>query len=80
MELASLGREAGVGTPLDFLVFYLDDGVMCGSPQAVADALATLSLRAARVGLTLNLSKCELIARGRAPPGPGRFIPRRASL
>ena len=53
---------------LDLVLFYLDDGVVCGSPQAVSEALATLQQSAAALGLSLNLGKCELVAAADTAP------------
>ena len=51
--------------PVDFSVFYLDDGVLAGPVEAVAQALGTLQQASANLGLTLNLNKSEAIAVGR---------------
>ena len=51
--------------PVDFSVFYLDDGVLAGPVEAVAQALGTLQQASANLGLTLNLDKSEAIAVGR---------------
>ena len=56
-ELLAQGRNGVLGNPLDLVIFYLDDGVLCGSPQAVSDALKARTQRAAEVGLALNLTK-----------------------
>ena len=61
--LQSLGRELKAG-PLDLAVFYLDDGVIAGTPAAVGQALRHVQQRAAEVGLRLNLRKCEAVAVG----------------
>eukprot|EP00662_Eupelagonemidae_sp_cell21_P022046 gene22046-biopygen46842 len=42
-------------------LWFLDDGCLAGHWRAVAAALRTLQTAAARIGLTLNTSKCELI-------------------
>ena len=59
-KLASLGRSRP-GRQLDLVVFYLDDGVLCGSVEAVSEALALLHAEAGALGLQLNLGKCELV-------------------
>ena len=81
VELASQGRDGNAGAPLDLTFFYLDDGVVCGSPQAVADALATLSHRAGQLGLSLNLGKCELVSAAEVAPAVlDRLFPRELLL
>ena len=49
---------------LDLSVFYLDDGVLAGDVAAVGAALAHVERRAAEQGMSLNLTKCELVAVG----------------
>lgn len=51
--------------PVDFSVFYLDDGVLAGPVEAVAQALGMLQQASANLGLSLNLEKSEAIAVGR---------------
>eukprot|EP00435_Cladocopium_sp_Y103_P050554 s2413_g15.t1 len=51
--------------PLDLSLFYLDDGVVAGDVAAVGAAIAHVQQRAAAIGLSLNLSKCEVVV-----PGP----------
>ena len=46
---------------LDLVLFYLDDGILCGNAAAAAQALQTLPSESARLGMHLNLSKCELV-------------------
>ena len=76
-ELASIGKNGRPGDASDLVVFYLDDGVVCGSPQAVSQALARLQERAGALGLSLNLGKCELVCTRDAPPaGLDRLFPR----
>ena len=53
-EVAALG--------LDLCLFYLDDGLLCGSPEAVAKALALPMRKGPALGLDLHLGKCELIS------------------
>ncbi len=59
VERLSALRHAGVG--LDLVQFYLDDGVLAGPAELVADALAIVQRDAAGLGLDLNLAKCELV-------------------
>ena len=74
--LAGQGKEGRPGHPLDLVLFYLDDGVLCGSPEAVSEALATLSQQAGLVGLHLNVNKCELVAMANtAPTGLSNLFP-----
>ena len=47
---------------LDLALFYLDDGLLAGDVGAVATALRLLQREAAAIGLSLNLSKSELIS------------------
>lgn len=49
---------------LDLAMFYLDDGVLAGDIPAVSAALAHVQQEAARLGLSLNLSKCEAVVVG----------------
>ena len=53
-------RNAG----LDIAIHYLDDGILAGEVTAVSRALRLVEARAADIGLTLNLAKCELVAVG----------------
>ena len=41
--------------------WYLDDGLLVGTPSAVAAALDKLSSKLAAIWLHLNTSKCELL-------------------
>jgi hypothetical protein len=75
-ELASQGKNGRPGHELDLVLFYLDDGVVCGSPEAVSEALATLTQRAGDLGLSLNIKKCELVTTANtAPDGLERLFP-----
>eukprot|EP00666_Eupelagonemidae_sp_cell4sb_P017889 gene17889-biopygen41696 len=49
------------GAALDLLFSYLDDGCIAGHFRAVARAFSILVAAAARIGLKLNVGKCELI-------------------
>ena len=40
--------------------WYLDDGTIIGSLTGIADYLSALSLALPKVGLQLNLKKCQL--------------------
>ena len=61
LKLAGLGRDGRPGRKLDLCFFYLDDGVLAGSVEAVSEALRLLSELCPALGLTLELSKSELI-------------------
>ena len=50
--------------PLDLAVHFLDDGLLAGDAPAVGAGLAHVRERAAALGLTLNLSKCEVVVLG----------------
>ena len=67
-ELAQQGKGGAPGQALDLVLFYLDDGVIAGTPEAVSAALATLTQKAGELGLNLNLGKCELIATADTAP------------
>jgi len=43
-----------------FNVWYLDNGTLGGSPQSVLADFTTILGRSSSLGLSLNLSKCEL--------------------
>ena len=60
-KLAGLGKNGNQGRALDLCSFYLDDGLLAGSVEAVAEALALLQAECASIGLTLQLSKSELV-------------------
>ena len=64
--LQPLACELRAG-PLDIASFFLDDGVVAGTPAVVGEALTHIQQRAAAVGLRLNLAKCEAIAIGATP-------------
>eukprot|EP00435_Cladocopium_sp_Y103_P044109 s1901_g12.t1 len=53
---------------LDLAVHYLDDGVLAGDLAAVAAALDHVQREAGRIGLHLNLAKCEAVAIGPTQP------------
>ncbi len=57
-HLASLRVD---GATLDLLMFYLDDGILAGPAEVVAAAFDFLRREGPRLGLELNLAKCELI-------------------
>eukprot|EP00660_Eupelagonema_oceanica_P019424 gene19424-biopygen29797 len=52
----------GVGGGLDFAQFYLDDGVLAGSIDAIAEALRVLRAEAPLIGLQLKLLECKLVS------------------
>ena len=67
-QLAEQGRDGRPNTALDLVLFYLDDGVLCGTPENVSRALLTLTAGARQLGLDLNLGKCELVVPGAQLP------------
>ena len=58
-----LARELKA-SPLELAVQFLDDGVIAGDVPTVGAAVLGLERKAADIGLTLNLSKCEVVAAG----------------
>ena len=52
------------GGPLDFSIFYLDDGLLVGELDQVAAALAHVQRCSAWLGLSLNLAKSKAVAIG----------------
>ena len=42
-------------------LFYLDDGIICGSADTVSEALKLIVDESSRLGLKLKISKCELL-------------------
>ena len=58
---------------LSWSSWYMDDGQMVGTPDALEAALQTLAARCPTVGLRLNVAKCERYGPGRVP---GRRTPR----
>jgi hypothetical protein len=52
------------GGTLDMSTFYLDDGILAGDIEVVAEALRLLESRCPALGLSLNHGKCELILPG----------------
>ena len=55
-------REGAHADSSALSLFYLDDGILCGNADAVGASLRFVMDECARLGLKLNLSKCELIA------------------
>ena len=47
--------------PLDLAVLYIDDGVLAGDAESVAASLRIVLDECERLGLSLNLGKCEWI-------------------
>ena len=77
-QLAEQGRDGRPNTALDLVLFYLDDGVLCGTPENVSRALLTLTAGARQLGLDLNLGKCELVVPGaQLPLNLAELFPRR---
>ncbi len=60
-ELVGLGRDGNAGRKLDLCFFYLDDGFLAGDLEIVSQALAQLRRACPALGLTLELSKSELV-------------------
>ena len=57
---------------LDVCVFFLDDGVACGTARAVASFCQRVQAKLASIGLELTPAKCEIIPASREhqiPPG-----------
>ena len=75
LKLARLGRNGNPGKQLDAIMFYSDDGMLCGSAQAVAEALALLSSQCVDIGLDLNLGKCELVTMSPLEPDLENMFP-----
>ena len=61
LQLAGLGRNGNSGRRLDLCFFYLDDGILAGDVVAVSEALQLLQRACPELGLTLQLSKSELV-------------------
>ncbi|XP_047996387.1 uncharacterized protein LOC125234221 [Leguminivora glycinivorella] len=57
---------SAVSAPLN--VWYLDDGVIGGSPEVVIENLKTLLPALKTIGLEINSTKCELFACGNVTP------------
>ena len=51
---------------LEFNLWYLDDGILCGTVSCLKEALTLLQQHLPAQGLELNLAKCKLF-------GPGAF-------
>ena len=63
LVLQVLARRIGDECPgLLFNKWYLDDGVLAGPSESVAQAVRILSHDGPQLGLILNLSKCELFS------------------
>eukprot|EP00973_Karenia_brevis_P062337 8669936-Karenia_brevis.AAC.1 len=54
-------RARSGSSRLDLVFSYLDDAVLAGTDQAVAEALQSLQQLVQPLGLRLNTSKCELV-------------------
>ena len=52
---------------LDLTLFYLDDGVLAGDLEVVAEALRLVEQKGAELGLQLNVGKCELVLPAETP-------------
>ena len=76
-QLAELSRNAPGNEGHGLTLFYLDDGIICGDVHAVAEALRLVQAECGRLGLSLKLSKCELIlASGATSVDLGQLFPR----
>jgi hypothetical protein len=51
--------------PSVFQVWYLDDGLLIGKNNEVVQAISTIASEASKIGMSLNLSKCEVWWPGR---------------
>ena len=56
-----LFHEGPLADAASLVLFYLDDGILCGDVDTVAAGLQRIIDQSARLGLKLNSSKCELI-------------------
>jgi len=72
--------KAGTGeAALDLTLFYHDDGFLAGDLEALSAALRRVEEAGARLGLQLNLGKCELLLpkdNTLDPTAPARLFPR----
>ena len=76
LQLAQLGRGGNPGRKLDLCMWYLDDGVLAGDVEAVSEALTLLHNACPGLGLTLELSKSELVVLSGIPrPDLHNFFP-----
>jgi hypothetical protein len=55
-------KEDPISSELDINTWYIDDGTLIGSSEAVLRALEILSTEGPAIGVHVNLSKCELLA------------------
>ncbi len=62
IEAAKRRAASELNGNIDFTVFYLDDGVVAGESQAVAGFADILRQELAKIGLTMNVGKCEVVA------------------
>ena len=54
-------EQYNTNTELDFVAFYLDDGVMGGTDRAVRLFCETLRTDLAKIGLEMQFPKCEVV-------------------
>jgi hypothetical protein len=62
---ARANTEQAYPGKIDWVAFYLDDGVVGGSADAVQHFVQQLSCRLARKGLSFNIGKCEVVPTAR---------------
>ena len=53
-------QDVATASGLQWSSWYLDDGLLVGSPDRICAAMATLSPKLASLGLKVNTSKCEV--------------------
>ena len=61
LAIHALVKELALDHGLSLSVFYLDDGILCGSAENVGRALRRIQELGPRMGLSLKMSKCSLI-------------------
>ena len=77
LGLEHLFRQGQHADPTALVLFYLDDGILCGSAPTVAAGLNWVIEQASALGLKLKLSKCELIlAAGESSSDLSSLFPR----
>ena len=71
-------RDAPLNGGHGLVLFYLDDGILCGDVYVVAEDLQMIQREGQLLGLELKLSKCKLIlASGEPSADIESFIPSR---
>ena len=61
LAIADMTEKLKANKALDGSIWYLDDGCIRGSPEAVKAAYDALVVSSKQVGLKVNSSKCELV-------------------